>query len=38
VCSPNCGLGDLLLFLDQERRLMVGNSRFSYTLNRVNKP
>jgi hypothetical protein len=29
---------NILLFLDRERRLMVGNSRFSYTLNRVNKP
>jgi hypothetical protein len=29
---------NILLFLDRERNLLVGNSRFSYTLNRVNKP
>jgi hypothetical protein len=29
---------NILLFLDKERNLLVGNSRFSYTLNRVVKP
>jgi hypothetical protein len=29
---------NILLFLDKERNLLVGNSRFSYTLNRANKP
>ena len=29
---------NILLFLDKERNLMVGNSHFSYTLNRAGKP
>jgi hypothetical protein len=29
---------NILFFLDQDRNLLVGNSRFSYTLNRVTKP
>ena len=29
---------NILLFLDRQHRQMVGNSRFSYTLNRVKKP
>jgi hypothetical protein len=29
---------NILLFLDREHRQLVGNSRFSYTLNRVRKP
>jgi hypothetical protein len=28
---------NILLFLDRERRQLVGNSRFSSTLNRVNE-
>ena len=29
---------NILFFLDKQRDLMIGNSRFSYTLNRVRKP
>jgi hypothetical protein len=29
---------NILLFLDKERNLLVGNSRFSYTLNRASRP
>jgi hypothetical protein len=29
---------NILLFLDPDRNLLVGNSRFSYTLNRLNPP
>jgi hypothetical protein len=28
---------NILLFLDRDRNLLIGNSRFSYTLNRVHK-
>ena len=29
---------NILFFLDRDRNLLVGNARFSYTLNRVNRP
>jgi hypothetical protein len=29
---------NILMFLDREGNLLIGNSRFSYTLNRTSKP